>query len=101
MEQHPDYPALVAHLAQRGYPLVVQTQEPHAVFKRMCDKQGTILREEKYVSVEAGMRFLDLEHEADHVAQLEDRFGGTLPTVKFVLLPFGREVPVGNAPDVL
>jgi hypothetical protein len=102
MAQHPDYPVLVQQLAQRGYPLVVQTTDPpHVVFNRVCDKKGTIIREEKYVAVEAGMRFLYLEHEANHVEQLEDNLGGALPTSKFILLPSGREVLVENAPDVL
>jgi hypothetical protein len=101
MEQHPDYPALVEHLAQRGYPLVVQTEAPHVFFKRVCDKQGTLVREDKYVAVVAGMRFLDLEHEAGHVEQLEDRFGGNLPICRFVQLRPDREVEVKNAPDVL
>ena len=102
MEQHPAYSALVQQLAERGYPLVVQEKgPPHVVFKRICDKQGNILREDKYVAVVAGMRFLDLEHEAGHVEQLEGNLGGNLPTGKFVLLPSGREVPVDNAPDVL
>jgi hypothetical protein len=101
MEQHPNYPALVQHLAQRGYPLVVQAEAPHVFFKRVCDKQGTLVREEKYVSVVAGMRFLDLEHEVGHVEQLEDRFGGNLPISKFVQLRPDREVLVKNAPDVL
>jgi hypothetical protein len=101
MEQHPDYPALVQHLARQGYPLVVQTEPPHVFFKRVCDKQGRIVREDNYVAVVAGMRFLDLEHEAGHVAQLEDRFGGNLPIIKFVQLRPDREVEVKNAPDVL
>ncbi|WP_046245310.1 type VI secretion system tube protein TssD [Hymenobacter terrenus] len=101
MEQHPDYPALVQHLTQRGYPLVFQQKAPHVVFKRVCDKQGNVLREEKHVAVVAGMRFLDLEHEAGHVTQLEDHLGGTVPTVKFVQLRPDREVEVKNATDVL
>jgi hypothetical protein len=80
---------------------VVQAEAPHVFFKRVCDKQGTLVREEKYVSVVAGMRFLDLEHEVGHVEQLEDRFGGNLPISKFVQLRPDREVLVKNAPDVL
>ncbi|WP_046245312.1 hypothetical protein [Hymenobacter terrenus] len=101
MELHPDYPALVQHLAQRGYPLVFQQEYPHVVFKRVCNKQGEVLREEKHVAVVAGMRFLDLEHEAGHVTQLEDNLGGNLPTEKWVQLRPDREVLVKNAPDVL
>jgi hypothetical protein len=101
MEQHPDYPALVQHLAQRGYPLVVQAEAPHVFFKRVCDKQGSLVREEKYVAVVAGMRFLDLEHEAGHVGQLEDRFGGNLPIRRFVQLRPDREVEIETVPDVL
>jgi hypothetical protein len=101
MEQHPDYPALVEHLAQQGYPLMVQAEAPHAFCKRVCDKQGSVMRKEKYVAVVAGMRFLDLEHEAGHVEQLEDRFGGNLPICRFVQLRPDREVEVDTVPNVL
>ena len=108
MEHHPNYPALVRHLVERGYPLVVlqppkppQELSPYVVFKRICNKQGDILREEKHVAVVAGMRYIDLEHEAGHVAQLEDIFGGNLPTEKWVQLTPIREVHIDNAPDVL
>jgi hypothetical protein len=94
MEQHPDYPALVQHLAQRGYPLVVQSEAPPAFFKRVYDEQGAVVRKDKYVAVVAGIRFLDLEHEVGHVEQLEDYFGGNLPITKFVQLRPDREVLV-------
>lgn len=102
MEQHPDYPALVQHLAQRGYPLVVNDKgSPHVVFERVCDEQGNTLQETKYVVVIAGMRFLDLEHEADHVEQLEDRFSGELPSTKYLQLTPSNKVEMKTAPDIL
>jgi hypothetical protein len=85
MEEHPGYPELRSEMDAAGYPLEPGTPPPRVERLQYLDQAGNVLRVEQRVVVQPGMRFLDLEHEADHVRQLRDRFDGNPPfTDRFV-----------------
>src|SRR5690606_14364074 len=85
MEDHPDFPALKQELEELGYSLVPvedKSDPPHVAVRHIFDSSGNRIRIEREVRIHPGMRFLDLEHERDHVYQMRDRFrnGEDLPT---------------------
>ncbi len=84
MEDHPNYPHVVQDLGDLGYSLVVRTTgDPHVVIRHVYDQSRQLAAVEHEVHVQRGMRYLDLEHELDHVRQMTDprRFpDGPLPT---------------------
>jgi hypothetical protein len=72
MEQHPDYGTQVAFLQENGFTVKPTKGDPRVVVRQVVGPDGTVLRVEREVLVQPGMRYLDLEHELGHVRQVLD-----------------------------
>ena len=105
MEDHPDFPRVLAELENHGFTVRQTTDAPFVRTRAVYDVSGRdLLRMEQEIHLREGMRFLDLEHELGHVHQLTDRgrFPEGPPPMEAV-----RERPNGtfgnynNAPGVL
>ena len=85
MEQHPNFQTLLDELKQMGYEFRYNDKgNAHAAFIAIFDKDGNLIRTEKYVTLEQGSRFIDLEHEVGHVKQLEGNLQGKVPTESYL-----------------
>ena len=101
MEEHPDFPALRQELEDLGFRLVPvsnPSDAPHVEVRRILDEDGNLLRTEREVQVREGMRFLDLEHERDHVYQMVQRFDEPVPTTVWEQKANGRLKEISNSP---
>jgi len=102
MELHPDFPDVVAYLGEHGFRLVEDPAGPRAVIRHLYSADGkTFLGEEREVRHLDGMRYLDLEHELDHVRQLIDRFHGDLGTEAYRVRENGTRVEMQGARRIL
>ena len=104
MEQHPNYQAALDDLKAKGFEVVETTGDPHVEIRRVQNPEGAVLRTEKRVHVQKGMRYLDLEHEIGHVNQMMDkaRFpDGPPPTDIVVEGPGGATKQAPNQTGVL
>jgi hypothetical protein len=91
MEEHPEYVSLRSKLEAAGYPLEEGDPPPCVERLQYVDRAGNVLRVEQRVVVQRSMRFLDLEHEAGHVRQFRERFGGNPPFTNRLLERPGRQ----------
>jgi hypothetical protein len=99
MEAHPEYAKLTAELESKGYSLRLTDRErPHVVVKEVVTPTGELIRIEKVLVANPGMRFLDLEHELGHVAQLEQT---KRPLVTDQVLENGKPYSGPNGSDRL
>ncbi|GIF04473.1 hypothetical protein Asi03nite_20110 [Actinoplanes siamensis] len=102
MELHPEFPRVVEYLEQHGFRLVEDPQGARAVQRDVYDVTGrNLLRTEREVRHLDGMRFLDLEHEVDHVRQLVDRFEGKVATEAVRERPGNTRKLIENAQGIL
>jgi uncharacterized Zn-binding protein involved in type VI secretion len=79
MEDHPNYIDAIRRVRNAGFEVVHRNEAPHVVIRRVVDREGNLLRIERELIVQPGMRYLDLEHELDHIRQGE-RFVDPPPT---------------------
>jgi hypothetical protein len=103
MEEHPDYGKAKAELEAAGYKVVPGDPPPHVERVQYVDGAGNAVGGvHQRVVVQPGMRFLDLEHEAGHVRQFRDRFGGDPPlTDRLVERPGRPPRPANDQSGVL
>lgn len=89
MEDHPNYDAAIQKAKEAGFEIKLN-KIANVAWLEIYDQYGSFLRIEKVLIVLKGMRYLDLEHELDHIQQFR-RFGDKVPpTDKLVELPNGR-----------
>jgi hypothetical protein len=98
MEQHPDFLKVVGELEANGYKIKYAEVDPHVEIREVLTPDGTLIRLEKVVVVQQGMRFLDLEHELGHVEQIQ-RFKQPLVTER--VLENGRPYRGPDRPGLL
>ncbi|MBW6436342.1 hypothetical protein KZ829_21620 [Actinoplanes hulinensis] len=102
MELHPDFPDVTRFLTDNGFRLVEDPAGPRVVIRHVYSADGkTFLHEEREVRHLDGMRWLDLEHELDHVRQMLDRFGGELGTEAYRERANGTRVELKGAQRIL
>jgi hypothetical protein len=95
MEEHPQYEASLQQAKDSGFSVKYTEGDPHVTVREIVDSTGKVIRVEKELNLQAGMRYLDLEHELGHIKQLE-RFGENIPpTQRLMEQPDGvlREAP--------
>ncbi len=94
MELHPRYSEIVGEANKRGFK--IQNGDGAKVeILELRDERGKVLETKKTIYVKPKMRFLDLEHEFDHVLQLEKI--GDPATERMVQLDNGaKRRPIGN-----
>lgn len=79
MEQHPNYKNLIAEIKRLEFAVKnTQQDEPHVVVREVLNPEIQLIRVEKILYIQEGMRYLDLEHELGHIRQLSERFGEKL-----------------------
>ncbi|MFC4145221.1 hypothetical protein ACFO0M_03030 [Micromonospora mangrovi] len=102
MELHPDFPQMVKFLEEHGFRLVEHPRGPNVVLRHVYSADRThVVRQEREVRYREGMRFLDLEHEIDHVNQLKDRFNWEIGTEAVRELPNGNFGKMNGPPGLL
>ena len=101
MDAHPDYQALIQTAKDAGFEIKYTPGAPYVEAIEVEDREGNFIRLEKAVYVQKGMRYIDLEHELDHIKQLF-RFGeqGML-TDRVIEYPNGRRVKSRNQEGVM
>ncbi len=89
MTEHPDFPKIKARLEVQGIAIRFSSSysETRLVLRKVVDKSGKFLREEKFIQIPENARFLDFEHEVGHVDQIQ-RLGGK---VKYTEKVFERD----------
>jgi hypothetical protein len=102
MEDHPDYDATIAEIKAAGFEIEETKGDPFVEVVEVLSREGEMLEVKKTVSLRAGMRFLDLEHELGHVRQLTQRFGSKPPpTKRRTRKADGRETDHNNQTGIL
>lgn len=74
MEAHPDYESLIQTAKKVGFVIKYTTDAPYVEITEVYDEEGNLIRIEKELYLQKGMRYIDLEHELGHIEQLL-RFG--------------------------
>ena len=101
MEAHPDYQALIQTAKNAGFEIKHTKGDPYVEVIEVHDREGNIIRLEKGLGLQKGMRYIDLEHELDHIQQLL-RFGEQgLLTDRVQEYPNGRRVKSRNQEGVI
>lgn len=101
MEAHPDIEAQIQQAKDAGFEIKFTAGDPCVKVVEVYDVLGNLIRVEKELYLQKGMRYLDLEHEIGHIDQLS-RFGDQVPpTDKVVELPNGRRKSAPNQKGVL
>ncbi|MEC4818002.1 MAG: hypothetical protein SAK29_32740 [Scytonema sp. PMC 1069.18] len=103
MEQHPNYESSIAEIKRLEF-IVKNTlrDEPHVVVREVLNPDLEIIRVEKILYIQEGMRYLDLEHELGHIQQLTERFGEKLlPTERVIEYPDGLVKDISDRGGVL
>ncbi len=89
MENHPDYEAAIQKALDAGFEIRI-SGEAAIEWIELYDLNQKLIRIEKILHVANGMRYIDLEHELDHIKQFTTRFGHTVPPLqKKIELPNG------------
>jgi hypothetical protein len=103
MEQHPNYKNLMAEIQRLEFAVKnTQQDEPHVVVREVFNPDIQLIRVEKILYIQEGMRYLDLEHELGHIQQLCERFGEKLlPTERMIEYPDGRIKDISERGGVL
>jgi len=97
MEEHPQFAALVQWLGRWGFKLDSTGQEAFTAVLEFVDGEDRmrIVKIDKIIHIPKGSRYLDLEHELDHVKQLVFRLGTRLPDGTRLIYPTERWVILG------
>lgn len=90
MEDHPDYHRVMEQVKSDGYEIVYTEKDPRVWVQEVVDPDGKVLRVEKQLHVQKGMRFIDLEHEIGHINQHKLFEKGYIPLERVVEYPNGR-----------
>jgi hypothetical protein len=105
MEQHPQYQETIRQVTEAAFEIKV-TDDRNLVcveVKEVVDSNKAdrkVIRVEKTLYVLRNMRYIDLEHEVGHIKQLQERFGGNMPTER-VIERNGREKKSNQRDGVL
>jgi hypothetical protein len=100
LTDHPDYANALSRIRDAGFDVKVTTGDPRVEILEIVDRQGNLLRVEKSIYLQDGMRYLDLEHELGHLEQQLERLG-QIPTHRMVDLGNGRLKVAPNQAGVL
>jgi hypothetical protein len=101
MSAHPDYQALIGSAKDAGFEIKYTQGAPYVEVIEVQDREGNLIRLEKIMGLQKGMRYIDLEHELDHIEQLL-RFGEPgMPTDRVTEYPNGRRVKSRNQKGVM
>ena len=81
MELHPDYQAAIQKAKDAGFE-VRFSGEASIEWTELYDLNQNLIGIRKVLNVATGMRYLDLEHELDHIEQFTTRFGDNVPPLE-------------------
>ncbi|MBR8835461.1 MAG: hypothetical protein DSM106950_15920 [Stigonema ocellatum SAG 48.90 = DSM 106950] len=104
MEQHPNYESAVAEIRRLEFEIKNTRGEsgPYVAVREVLNPETEVIRVEKIVYVQEGMRYLDLEHELGHIRQLTERFGEKpLATERVIEYVDGRIKDISARGEVL
>jgi len=101
MEAHPEYQAVIQTAKNAGFEIKYTKGDPYVEAIEVYDRKGNFIQLEKTLWLQKWMRYIDLEHELDHIEQLL-RFGEQgLPTDRFIEYANGRRVKSRNQEGVM
>ena len=101
MEAHPEYQAVIQTAKNSGFEIKYTKGDPYVKVIEVRDRKRKIIRLEKVLGLQKGMRYIDLEHEIDHIKQLL-RFGEQgLLTDRVIEYANGRRVKSRNEEGVI
>jgi hypothetical protein len=84
-----------------GFEIKYTQGAPYVEVIEVQDREGNLIRLEKVLALQKGMRYIDLEHELGHIEQLL-RFGEPgMPTDRVTEYPNGRRVESRNQEGVM
>ncbi len=101
MEAHPDYETLIQTAKNVGFEIKYTSDAPYVDITEVYNQEGHLIRVEKGLYLQKGMRYIDLEHELGHIEQLL-RFGEQgIPMSRVIEYANGRRVQFRNQKGVM